>query len=90
MQIDHTPYSELQARVRDAEKKVVVGAKYYHYKNPQELYDLVGVGLLEATEQPCVMYRNEEKGVTWVRTLENFLEDVEVDGKKAPRFTKAS
>lgn len=27
------------------------------------------------------------KGILWIRTLKNFLEKVEVDGKKVSRFT---
>jgi len=42
---------------------------------------------LENSEEVCVGYRAlYGKGILWVRTLENFLEGVEIDGKSVKRF----
>lgn len=77
--------------LEDAKKRVEVGGTYYHFKNPSDYYTVVDVGIIEETEEVCVMYEaqyDELKGIRWVRTLENFLEEVERDGKKYQRFTK--
>lgn len=88
--VGHTPYSELEKKLEDAKAQVEVGGKYFHYKNPSELYKVINIGLLEATEEVCVMYQHPHKKVVWVRSLSNFLETVEQDGKSVPRFTKVS
>ncbi|OGC97544.1 hypothetical protein A2634_02150 [Candidatus Amesbacteria bacterium RIFCSPHIGHO2_01_FULL_48_32] len=60
---------------------------YYHYKHPEKYYVVEFVGVLENSEEVCVGYRAlYGKGILWVRTLENFLEGVEIDGKSVKRF----
>ena len=59
--------------------------KYEHYK--KKMYDALGVALHSETLEELVVYKalyGEE--LLWVRPLELFLEEVEVDGKKRPRF----
>jgi hypothetical protein len=60
------------------------GQKFRHYKGGE--YEIVTTGFLEDTEAPCVVYRSLEKNVVWVRTAKNFLEEIEYEGKKLPRF----
>ena len=78
---------ELANRVTDAAAKVAVGARYEHYKGMQ--YQVITVALLEATSEPCVVYKAlYGEGVTFVRLLEDWLAVVEVEGRLTPRFSK--
>ena len=75
--------------VREAEKKVTIGDVYVHFKDPTKRYRVTGIGIIEATEEACVMYEalyKELEGLTWVRPLSNFVEMVEKDGRQVPRF----
>lgn len=61
---------------------------YKHFKNKKE-YRVVGVGLLTAPEDTEVvmyepMYESEYR--FFVRPVGNFLEEVEYEGTKQPRF----
>jgi len=59
--------------------------KYKHYKGKE--YEVIGVAKHSETLEEMVVYRalyDEHK--LWVRPLKMFLEDVEVDGRKVPRF----
>lgn len=87
-QTNHTSYEVLQSKLAEAARLVAVGEKYAHYKHPEKPYVVLHLGLLEATEEVCVMYQDVESGVVWVRTLEKFLDTVEWNDKKVPRFVK--
>lgn len=72
-------------------KLVTIGGEYVHFKDPIKRYRVTGVGIIEATEEACVMYEalyKELAGITWVRPLQNFLEVVEKDGQKMSRFRR--
>lgn len=69
------PKDEAQQRLKDCD--VEVGQIYRHYKGG--LYTVVAVGLKEDTLEPMVAYHSNAKGTTWVRTLANFREKVELD-----------
>lgn len=85
--MEHKTQELLAGEISHSLGKVVVGRTYYHYKNPKHLYVLEFVGCLESTEGVCVGYRAlYGKGILWVRTLENFLGEVEVDGNRVKRF----
>lgn len=63
--------------------------RYFHYKG--KLYEVIGVGRHSETLEELVVYRqlyksDFPKGTLWVRPKKMFLEKVEVDGKKVPRF----
>ena len=60
------------------------GQIFQHYKGGS--YEIVATGFLEDTEAPCVVYRSYQKNIVWVRTAKNFLEEIEHDGKRVPRF----
>lgn len=59
--------------------------RYRHYKGNE--YIILGVARHSETEEELVVYRQDygEKGL-WVRPLAMFLETVEVDGQRVPRF----
>ena len=63
--------------------------KYLHYKGKK--YRVIGVArhseTLEELVVYCQLYKgNFPKGTLWVRPKKMFLEKLELDGKKVPRF----
>lgn len=67
--------------------EVVAGGVYEHYKGKQ--YRVIGVGRHTETLEELVMYEalyENPLGRLWCRPLKMWLESVEVDGKKVPRF----
>lgn len=65
-------------------EKIQLG-KYQHYKGNQ--YEVIGVAKHSETLEKLVVYRalygNND---LWVRPLKMFLEMIEIEGKKIPRF----
>lgn len=56
-----------------------------HYKGKR--YQILGVALHSETLEELVVYKAlYGEGLTWVRPLGMFLEEVEVEGEKRPRF----
>ena len=61
--------------------------RYRHYKGND--YMVVGVARHSETEEELVVYRKlYGDGSLWVRPLAMFLEDVTVDGRTMPRFSR--
>lgn len=59
--------------------------KYKHFKGG--LYEAYFIARhSENTEEEFVVYKSLDRGHIWVRPLKMFLEEVELDGKKVPRF----
>jgi hypothetical protein len=64
--------------------------KYQHYKG--KFYEVIGVARHSETLEELVVYKGLYdspefgKNPLWVRPLKMFMEKVEVDGKKLPRF----
>ncbi|MDO8573105.1 MAG: DUF1653 domain-containing protein [bacterium] len=58
---------------------------YEHYKGKQ--YEVIGIAQHSETLEEIVVYKAlyGERGL-WVRPLKMFLQEVEIDGKKMPRF----
>lgn len=84
--MEHKTQEQLLKELKIAKTKVVVGGHYAHYKHPEDpRYEVVGVGIVESTEGICVIYKNK-LGWLWVRTLEDFTSEVEVNGVKVKRF----
>jgi len=59
--------------------------KYQHFKG--NVYEVIGTGKHSETLEELVIYRNE-KGEFWVRPKAMFLEYVETEGYKGPRFVR--
>lgn len=61
--------------------------KYRHYKGNE--YEVIGVAKHSETLEEIVVYQAlyGDKQI-WVRPLKMFLEEVELDGKKIPRFSR--
>ena len=70
--------------------KEVKPGLYEHYKGNQ--YEVIGVAHHSETLEEVVvykaLYKTEEYGenALWVRPKSMFMEDVEIDGEKKPRF----
>ena len=59
--------------------------RYRHYKGGA--YEVLGVATHSETEECLVVYRPlYGEGALWVRPLAMFVEWVEVDGERKPRF----
>jgi hypothetical protein len=69
----------------------VRSGRYRHYKG--RLYEVVGVAHHSETLEELVVYRqlyDSERfptGTFWVRPRAMFLEEVEVEGGRVPRFS---
>ncbi|HEX3081903.1 MAG TPA: DUF1653 domain-containing protein [Candidatus Saccharimonadia bacterium] len=78
---------QLTQALDEAARRVVVGARYRHYKGSQ--YTVTGLALAEATQTVMVVYRAEYADRwTFVRPLDNWLETVAVDGRSVKRFAR--
>lgn len=70
-------------------EKIKLG-KYQHYKG--KFYEVIGIARHSETLEELVVYRalydspEFGKDQIWVRPLKMFLEEVEIDGNKVPRF----
>ena len=62
--------------------------RYTHYKDKSKEYEVVGIAKHSETLEELVVYRAlyGEKQI-WARPLKMFLGEVEIDGKKIPRFS---
>ena len=69
------------------ENSTIKLGKYRHYKGKE--YETIGIAKHSETLKDLVVYEalyDNEVSKLWVRPLEMFMEDVEIDGKKVPRF----
>lgn len=67
------------------QKPAIQKGKYQHYKGNE--YEVVDVVIHSETEEFMVLYRPlYGDQLLWVRPLEMFFEQVEVDGQRQPRF----
>ena len=59
--------------------------QYQHYKGGK--YEVIGIAKYSETNEELVIYcdiKDDQK--IWARPLAMFLEEVEIEGKKMPRF----
>lgn len=85
----HKSDKDLQKSIEEAKTKVIVGGKYFHYKKSEMFYIVRDIVILEASDEPAVLYQAEygEK-LSFVRSVSNWLQKAVVDGKEVERFTK--
>lgn len=60
------------------------GTKLIHYKGGK--YTTLGVATHSETGGEVVIYRNDKDKKTWVRPIDMFYEEVEINGEWVPRF----
>lgn len=66
---------------------------YEHYKGNGKRYRVIGVAKHSETLEDMVVYEvlyENEISKLWVRPLKMFLGEVEIDGKRIPRFRYVS
>ena len=67
--------------------------KYKHYKG--KFYEVIGTAWHSETQEELVVYRalydmpKFGRNSLWARPKKMFMEEVEIDGKKIPRFKYA-
>ena len=84
----HKSQEQLLADLVDAEKKVRIGCEYSHYKNPAYAYEVTGFAIMESTDEPAVVYQAlYGKRITYVRPLSSWMEQVDFNGARVPRFS---
>lgn len=72
--------------------QTITPGTYKHYKGG--MYEVIGVGRIEATLEECVMYKSLYEtedfpmGSLWVRPVSDFAGEVDVDGAMVPRFIR--
>lgn len=85
----HKETSELSVLLKQAKSKIAVGAIYAHYKNPDLLYKVTQIAVLEANDEPCVIYQAQYgPRFSFVRPVSSWLDKVEWQGQTVPRFTR--
>lgn len=85
----HKEQLELKKEIEAAKSSVTVGAQYWHYKGRDKVYEVIGLGFLEANDELCVIYKAQYgERLIFLRPLRIWLDLVEWDGKTVPRFKK--
>lgn len=86
----HELPGSLKDKLEKARELVEVGAKYFHFKHPEQFYKVLSVGLTEENQKVCVIYEAEyEDKLVWIRPINSFLAKVRLpDGTEVDRFTK--
>lgn len=80
--------TELKQDIVDAQTEVEVGAIYKHYKNGDE-YKVTDLAINEATAEVTVIYEAQYGNkLHFTRALSSWVEMVEKDGERTPRFRK--
>lgn len=87
--MEHVSQIELAHRLQAAADLVVVGARYAHYKHPEQSYVVTGLAVREDTQEVSVIYTAEyDECIPFIRTLDSFIGSVEQNGVSVPRFRK--
>lgn len=73
--MSHISQKELNKKIDEASKLVVIGGIYKHYKYPDRDYLVENICIQEATEKVCIVYkdRNFVNAVSFVRDLDSWL-----------------
>jgi hypothetical protein len=85
----HISIEKLAKVCNQIQADLEIGSIYFHYKNSQVRYKILQVGILEASEEPCVIYQSlYEPSLVWVRSLASWRTPVEHNGQIVTRFQK--
>jgi L-cysteate sulfo-lyase len=92
---EHLSEEELLLQLERAQAVAEIGAIYTHYRDSQSRYKVIGLTIIEATQEPGVLYQKESdshdlKTFTWMRPLHSWIEKIPIDGNSVPRFRKVS
>jgi hypothetical protein len=88
---EHLSEKELLLRLEEAHQAVEIDCFYKHYRDPDGCYKVMGLAIIEATQEVGVIYQKQYgsdglKSITWIRPLSSWLEII--DDKNTPRFWK--
>jgi hypothetical protein len=77
--------TELQKHLDDAASVVQIGGRYQHYKG--NLYQVVALALIDATNEPAVVYKAlYGHELQFIRPISDWLMTVQWQGESVPRF----
>jgi hypothetical protein len=66
-----------------------IKGRYIHYKGNE--YEVIGTARHSETEEVLVVYfSTKSPAQLWVRPLTMFIEEIDLNGNKVPRFQKIS
>ena len=83
----HKPHEQICGELKEAKRKIKIGADYVHYKSSSRVYRVIDIGTLEASDELCVIYQLQDgSGLIFVRPLKEWLEPVDWQGKPVQRF----
>jgi hypothetical protein len=87
----HKNHQQLHQELVEARQQVSIGGIYAHYKFPENTYQVTGLGILEATDEVCVLYQaTYDPELVFVRPLSSWLETPTWNGQKVERFSLVS
>lgn len=83
--------STLTSAIKQTKEHIKIGNTYAHYKDPTKQYTVLHLAIQEATEKVCLVYQAQygEK-LIFVRDVDNWLEIIDHNGQKVPRFKQIS
>jgi hypothetical protein len=85
----HDEQEALAKQIEDAKTLATIGGHYRHYKGADKIYEVIGLGFIEATDELCVIYQAQYgERLTFLRPLTIWLERVVWNGETVPRFTE--
>ena len=90
---EHKSADTLNKEISEAKKEIPIGSKWYHFKHPDNLYEITGIVVIEETDSVGVLYTSTFEpttGITFLRPLESFLSYKETEDGKVKRFVQAS
>lgn len=66
----HKNHEQLHRELDEAREQVRVGGVYSHYKHPNNTYLVTSLGIIEASDELCVIYQaTYDQGLVFVRPL---------------------
>ena len=85
--IESEVHDKLCDKLCESYQKVIINAVYYHYKKPLLQYQVIDLGLDEASEEPVVIYKAlYGKSLIWVSRVDSWCDQLEYEGKVVSRF----
>ncbi len=83
----HTNETILANTIKDI--KVKPNELYYHYREPNKYYRVLGIAINEANEKPAIIYRAlYGEGLLWVRDYDIWRQEINHNGSVTTRFIK--
>jgi hypothetical protein len=74
--MEHKDHRQIEKGLEEAKKLVKVGGIYSHYKNSDKLYEVIAIGVQEATDKLCVIYQAKyNEKLIFARDLDSWLKE---------------